>query len=263
MDHTAFQTIRFEIEDSIAVITLNDPEKRNAISPEMVDELHRALDALEQNDAVRALVIWGGNEKFFCAGGDIGAMLGMDVRDGYAISRRSHKLYNRIESLRMPTVALLGGFTFGGGFELSLACDFRIANEKLKLGLTEVSLGLIPGGGGTCRLPRLIGAAKAKELMFLGKVIDAQEAERLDLVMKVVPVGTLYVAGMAFARELAQKAPLPLELMKTLIGQNAGASHETACEMESRSFSTLFASEDAKEGMRAFLEKRAPVYQGK
>jgi len=258
-----YQWVKYEVIDRVAVIALNNPTKMNAISGDVVDELHTVLDEIEADKSIRAMLLWGGNEKYFSAGGDIGFMLKISVAEAYALSCKSNKLYSRMESLSIPTVAAVGGLAFGGGFEISLSCDFRIANEKAKFGLTEIVLGLIPGGGGTYRLPKLIGVAKAKELMLLGEVLKVEDAERLNLVTKIVPVGALYEEAFAFAKRLSNMAPVSVALIKEVINTGYGQPRDTALEIESRSFSTLFSSEDAKEGMRAFLEKRAPIFGGK
>ena len=257
-----YQYIKYEIDNNVAVITLNNHEKVNALSFDMIDELHKALSEVETNSDVRALLIWGGQEKFFSAGGDLADLSKSTVSDAYVISRKSHKLYERIEALNIPTVAAVGGFAFGGGFEISLSCDFRVINEKAKFGLTEATLGLIPGGGGTVRLPKLLGATKAKELMFLGKILRAEDAMQLGIASQVVPVGELYNAALEFAKQLGSQAPLSIGAIKKLMRDGESLPDSTAYELEAAAFSRLFDTKDTQEGMAAFLEKRPPVYIG-
>jgi len=257
-----YRFVEFEIRERIAVITLNNREKLNALSFDMIDELHLVLDEIEGDADIRVALIWGGQEKFFCAGGDVENLSRSSVIDAYEISRKSHRLYSRIEGLPIPTVAAVGGLALGGGFEISLACDFRVINEKAKFGLTEICLGLIPGGGGTVRLTKLLGKSRAQELMFLGDVMTADRAVELGVANRKVPVGELYEAAFAFAKRLAEQAPLSIRAIKRLAGGGEGAPPETAYEREAGEFSRLFGTKDAKEGMAAFLGKRPPVYTG-
>ncbi len=258
-----FETIQFEMRDQIAIITLNSPATMNALSNKMITDLHAALDEVEASADVRVLMIWGGQEKFFCAGGDLNDLCKSSPNDAYDMSIRSQRIYARFEALRIPTVAAVGGLAFGGGFEISLACDFRIITEKTKFGLTEVALGLIPGGAGTVRLPKLVGAAKAKELMFLGEIVRADDAMRLGIANRMAPVGELFEFALDFAQKLAKQAPISIASMKKLIREGEYLPAAVACELEATTFGLIFDTKDAKEGMAAFLEKREPKYIGK
>lgn len=257
-----YQYIKYEVKDKVAVIALDNQKKMNALSFEMIDELHKALGEVENTKNVRALVIWGGQEDVFCAGGDLEDLSKSTVSEAYGISCKSHSLYDRIEALSIPTIAAVGGLAFGGGFEVALCCDFRIINEKAKFGLTEVTLGLIPGGGGTVRLPKLLGAAKAKELIFLGRVLKADEMMKLGAATKMVPVGELYDAALEYAQKLATQAPLSIGAIKKLMLEGAGLPDSASYELEASVFSRLFETKDTKEGMAAFLAKRPAVYKG-
>jgi enoyl-CoA hydratase/carnithine racemase len=258
-----YSTIRLEKikESRVGVITLNRPEVRNAINPAMRDELTNAFAELEVDADVRAIIITGG-PKVFAAGADIAAMVEKTALEQF--SRASlWDLSFRMEQSRKPIIAAVAGFCLGGGCELAMACDIRIAAESSKFGQAEINIGIIPGGGGTVRLTRLVGLGKAKELVLTGRMIDAEEALRINLVNHVVPDEQLMPSAMEMAKILSRHSPVALGLAKYAVQNAADADLHTARTIENTCFSLAFASEDKTEGMKAFLEKRKPVYKGK
>ncbi len=260
MDYT---TILLEKDTAtrLAVITLNRPEVRNAINPLMREELQRAFEDLERDPGVRAVIVTGG-PKVFAAGADIAAMVDKTAVEQF--SRASlWDLTFRMEQSGKPIVAAVAGFCLGGGCELAMACDVRIAAASARFGQAEINIGIIPGGGGTVRLTRLVGLGKAKELVLTGKMIDADEALRIHLVNQVVPDDRLMAAAVEMARMMAKHSPVALGLAKYAVQNAAGADLQTGRTIENTCFSLAFASEDQTEGMKAFLEKRKPVYKGK
>jgi enoyl-CoA hydratase len=259
----SYSTILIEVieQDKVGVITLNRPEVRNAIDYVLRQEVYQAIVDFEKDPNVRAIIITGG-DKVFSAGADISAM----------VKQTAHEAFNRVslwelafkmERSRKPIIAAIAGFALGGGCELAMACDIRIATESTKMGQAEINIGIIPGGGGVSRLTRLVGVGKAKEMVFTGKPINAHEALRINLINKVVPDDKLMEETMKMARTISQHSPVALGLAKYAIQNEANMDIYTAETMENALFSLAFASEDQKEGMMAFLEKRKPNYQGK
>jgi enoyl-CoA hydratase/carnithine racemase len=258
-----YTTILIErnIETRLGVISLNRPEVRNAINPEMREELSRAFDELEGDADVRAIIITGG-PKVFAAGADIAAMAEKTAVEQF--SRASlWDLTFKMEQSRKPIIAAIAGFCLGGGCELAMACDIRLAAESAKFGQAEINIGIIPGGGGTVRLTRLVGLGKAKELVLTGRMIDAREACRINLVNQVVPDERLMEASVEMAQMMTRHSPVALGLAKYAVQNAADADLHTARTIENACFSLAFASEDKTEGMKAFLEKRKPVYKGR
>lgn len=258
-----YETVRLEknVEARLGVITLNRPEVRNAINPAMREELMRAFDELEGDAGVRAVIVTGG-PKVFAAGADIAAMVDKTAMEQFSRSSLWDLTF-RMEQSRKPVIAAVAGFCLGGGCELAMACDVRIAAESARFGQAEINIGIIPGGGGTVRLTRLVGLGKAKELVLTGKMIDAGEALRIHLVNEVVPDDRLMEAAMEMARMMTRHSPVALGLAKYAVQNAADADLHTARTIENTCFSLAFASEDKTEGMKAFLEKRKPVYKGK
>lgn len=245
----------------VGLIMLNRPEVRNAINPAMRDELDHAFSGLEKDSDVRVVIITGG-AKVFAAGADIAAMVDKTAMEQF--SRASlWDLSFKMEQSRKPVIAAVAGFCLGGGCELAMACDVRIAAESAKFGQAEINIGILPGGGGTVRLTRLVGLGKAKELVLTGQMIDAREALRINLVNKVVPDDRLMDEAMEMARQMSKHSPVALGLAKYAVQNAAEADLHTARTIENTCFSLAFASEDKTEGMKAFLEKRKPVYKGK
>lgn len=260
MDYTTI-ILEKKTESRLGLITLNRPAVRNAINPTMREELYQALVELEEDADVRAIIVKGAPEVF-AAGADIAAMVEKTAVEQF--SRKSlWDLTFKMEQSRKPLIAAVAGFCLGGGCELAMACDVRIAAENAKFGLAEINVGIIPGGGGTVRMTRLVGLGKAKELVLTGKMIDAAEALRINLVNQVVPDDRLLEAAFEMARSMTRHSPVALSLAKYAVQNASDADLHTARTIENTCFSLAFASEDKTEGMRAFLEKRKPAYKGK
>ncbi len=252
--------VKMEVRGPVAIVSIDRPKALNALNRDIVSALMECALQAERDPEIRVLVLYNG--KNFAAGADIKAMVESDP-----VSIREFSFtpdFNRLEKLRIPTIAVLSGYTLGGGMELALSCDFRIAGESTQIGFPEISLGVFPGAGGNIRMAHLIGPAAAKELIFLGERIDARRALELGAVNRVVPDEQLLDAALAFAEKLAKRAPLALAAAKQVINfgmDEPDMDKATAYELES--FAALFATEDQKEGMRAFVEKRKPVFKGK
>lgn len=258
----SYSVIIVEKKDGIATITLNRPPF-NPLNSQVYKELAQAAADLNADQEVRAVIITGAGEKAFAAGADINEMKNLTPVEMYNFGRVSNHAYNSIENMRKPTIAALNGLTLGGGYELALACDLRLAADSAKFGFPEINLGIFPGGGGTQRLPRLIGVARAKEMMFLGDIIDAGQAEKFGLVNRVAPAGQLMAAAMNLAAKLARKAPVAMGLLKEAINTGMNTDLPSALELEGKSFIVAFASEDRQEGFSAFADKRQPNFTGK
>ena len=259
----SYTTILVEKKEAerVGIITLNRPDVRNAINPAMREELTLAFAELEADAEVKAIILTGG-AKVFAAGADIAAMVDCTAME--MISRVTiWDLTFKMEASKKPIIAAVAGFCLGGGCELSMACDVRIAAEGAQFGQPEINVGIIPGAGGTVRLTRLVGPGKAKELVFTGKIIPAQEALAIGLVNQVVPDDKLMDEAMAMAKTMARHSPGAMGLAKYAIQSAADVDIQTGKTIERACFSLCFASEDQKEGMRAFLEKRKPTYKGK
>jgi enoyl-CoA hydratase len=250
--------VRTERAGTVATVTIDRPEARNALDAETLDALDAALEALDGDGEVRAAVLTGAGERAFVAGADIKAMAGLDAAGARAFAERGQRVAERIEALRVPVLAAVNGVALGGGCELALACDFIYAARTAKLGLPEVGLGVIPGFGGTQRLPRRIGAARAAELIFTGRAIDAEEALRIGLVNEVVEPAELLPRTQAVAADIAARGPLAVAAAKRALRDGADRPLAGALELERAAFAALFATQDQKEGMRAFVDKRSP-----
>jgi enoyl-CoA hydratase len=250
------------IENNVAVIKLNRPEKLNALSPDAFSQLDDLLAKVELRKEVRALVITG-DERAFAAGADIDHMADMGIRDVCEIADTTVRVQERLATMPVPTIAAISGYCLGGGLELALCCDFRIATDTAVLGFPEITLGIIPGGGGTQRLPRLIGKGAALKLIMLGNRIDADEALDLGLVDQVVKVDALIESVDAFTYKLAKQPAVALRAAKSAVNNGLSVSLNQGIQMEKDLFCMLFGTEDQKEGMKAFLEKRKPSYKGK
>jgi enoyl-CoA hydratase len=261
----AFETLLLSVANGVATLTLNRPQAMNAITQRMKEELGAALDAVETMVEARVLVITGAGRKAFCAGTDIKERSGTDPTPAefYFRQQATHRLFSRIEQLSKPVIAAINGIALGGGVEIALCADLRVAAETASMGLTEVNLGVIPAGGGTQRLPRLIGPTRAKELIFTGTRLTAAEAAAIGLVNRVVPADELAAKVAELAEQIAAKPPLAVRFAKQAIDQGAQSDTQTAMAFELYAAAILFDTEDRKEGMRAFVEKRAPVFKGK
>jgi enoyl-CoA hydratase len=250
--------VRIGKKDGIGVIALSRPETKNVLSTDMLKALGEAVAEIGRDDGVRVILITG--DTVFSAGADIKEMRAKTPEDAAIYARLAHGIFNGIEAGDKPVIAAINGYALGGGCELALACDIRIAAASAKLGQPELNLGIITGFGGTQRLPRLIGPGKAKELIMMGRIIDAQEAETIGLVNLVVEDGELLGKAKEMALTIAQKSPLTLRAVKGLINEYGPV--EKGLEMEILSFAECFASDDRREGMNAFLEKRRPDFRG-
>jgi enoyl-CoA hydratase len=252
--------IRVDRDAAVAVLTVDRQDALNAIDVATLTELRDRLQEVAADDDVRVVILTGAGEKAFVAGADIKYMSGLDVEEAKAWGALGHEAGRLLETMPKPTIAAVNGFALGGGCELALACDIRYAASNAKLGQPEVNLGIIPGWGGTQRLARVCGLGAAKELIFTGRVIGADEALRIGLVNGV------HDPVLDRAREtavlLASKSPIALRLMKDLANRALGGDHNANLDSESETFGELFASYDAKEGMTAFVEKREPVFRG-
>jgi enoyl-CoA hydratase len=253
--------IRVEREDAVAIVTIDRQEALNALDVATLTELRDRLRELADDDAARVVILTGAGEKAFVAGADIKYMSGLDVDQAKQWGALGHETGRLLETMPKPTIAAVNGFALGGGCELAVACDLRYAASSAKLGQPEVNLGIIPGWGGTQRLARLSGLGVAKELIFTGRIIDAEEALRIGLVNavhdpvleKAREVGTL----------LASKSPIALKLMKDLANRALSGAHAANLDAEGEMFGELFSSDDAKEGLTAFVEKRQPNFVGR
>lgn len=258
-----YQTILYEVENGIALIRLNRPKSLNAFNNELIGELGAVFDRIGSDDAIGAVIVTG-SEKVFAAGADIKEIVEIaSPVAAHAFVSRIHAVFDKIERLSKPVIAAVSGFALGGGCELALVCDIRIASESAVFGLPEIKIGVIPGGGGTQRLPRLVGLGRAKELLFSGDSIDAMEAYRIGLVNKVVPVDSLLNEARKAAEKLIARPGFALRILKMLVNDGINMDLRSALAHERRSFEVLFSTEDRMEGLQAFIEKRKPTFKGK
>ncbi|HBG44900.1 MAG TPA: crotonase [Firmicutes bacterium] len=256
--------IKLEIRDSrVALVTINRPEALNALNRKVLQALDEVLSMIEQNKTIRAVVITGAGEKAFVAGADIAEMKEMKPAEAEEFSRCGQEIFARIKCLNQAVVAAVNGYALGGGCELAMACDLRVASENARFGQPEINLGIIPGFGGTVRLSRLVGPAKAREMIMTGAMITAEEALRIGLINRMVPAGTgqALEAALALAAELAAKPAAAMAIAKAATRESWDVSVEEAMRMESARFAETFKSPDQREGMTAHLEKRKPNWQ--
>ena len=259
----SFDTLSFQVDQGIAVITFNRPKALNAINRTLLGEFASALDQVAGDEDIRVVILTGAGEKSFVAGADIGELAGFSALQAKTFSRDGHAVIARLQELPAAVIAAVNGFALGGGCEIALACDFIYAAETARFGLPEINLGLIPGFGGTQRLPRAVGPALAKELLFTGRMIDAAEAARVGLVNRVCPAATLMEETLKTARDIAGKGRVALRAAKQAVNHGLYVDLETGCRIEVDAFALTLASVDAREGTSAFLEKRKPAFTGR
>ncbi|WP_027389657.1 enoyl-CoA hydratase/isomerase family protein [Chrysiogenes arsenatis] len=258
-----FQNLLVVTDDSIATVTINRPQALNALNAEVISELEMAISALQNDEAVRVIILTGAGEKSFVAGADIKAMAQMSASESRAFAHAGQRTVSLMQQGAKPIIAAANGFALGGGLELALACDFIYASAKAKFGLPEVGLGVIPGFGGTQNLTRRIGAGRAKELIFTGRVISAEKALAWGIVNEVCPPEALLATVLDVAREIATKGPLAVSRAKEAVQSGANMALDDAYRLEAALFGTLFATDDQREGMNAFIEKRPATFVGK
>jgi len=258
-----YATLLFERRDGIAFITINRPDKLNALNDSVIDELGQAAHSVETDRAVHGAILTGSGAKAFVAGADIGDLARQGPFDGKARAMVGQAVFRRIERLGKPVVAAVNGFALGGGCELAMACHLRLASENAKFGQPEVKLGIGPGYGGTVRLPRLVGKGRALEMLLTGQMIDAQEAYRIGLVNRVVPVEQLLPEAEKLLRTILENGPLAIRLVLEAVDSGLEMSSEDAHLLEANHFGLLASTEDMREGMRAFLEKRKAQFKGR
>ena len=258
----AFETLLLEITDGIARLTVNRPDKLNALNATVIRELGEAAGALDADRSVRGVILTGAGSKAFVAGADITELASQDPMAGKARSLAGQAAFRRFETMSKPVVAAVNGFALGGGCELAMACHMRRASDNAKFGQPEVKLGLGPGYGGSVRLPRLVGRGRALELLLTGATIDAQEAYRIGLVNRVVPADQLLAEAERLVRTIAENAPLAVQIVLEAVDAGAGMSQQDALLLEANHFGLASSTEDMKEGTRAFVEKRKAVFRG-
>lgn len=250
-------------ENNIAVLSINRPDALNALNYDTLTDIKTAIKALSEDEEVAVVIITGAGEKAFVAGADIKEMRDMTPLEARQFMLYGQSVFNMIDSLPKPTIAAVNGFALGGGTELALSCDMILASEKARFGLPEVTLGIHPGFGGTQRLPRLIGAAKAKELIFTGKMIGAAEAEKVGLVNKVVAPDTLHEEAKALAEDILKNGQVAIRLVKSAINAGLDTTLEKGLAYEAETQGLAFSTEDKNEGLSAFMEKRKPKFKGR
>ena len=258
-----FKNTLYEKGERIATITINRAEALNALNEETIREILARLEDAENDENVRVIVITGAGDRAFSAGADLKMMKGASPVRGTDLSRLGQHLCSRIEALGKPVMAAINGYALGGGIELAMACDIRIASENAQIGQPEINVGLIPGWGGTQRLPRFVGKGVAKEMIFTGRRIDAKTAERLGLLNAVVPADQLKAKVKELATELIGKPPIAIRLSKALINNSTETHPEVGFWQEAEAFGLVASTDDFSEGVAAFLEKRKPQFKGK
>lgn len=254
--------VKTKIEKMIATVTLDAPPV-NALSPELLAELKAEFESLSTNDEVRAIVLTGAGNHAFCAGADLQSLAGADPDKAKEIVEQGHAAFNAVEDCAKPVICAINNLALGGGNELAMSTDIRIASDRARFGQPEVWIGLLPAWGGSTRLPQLVGPGKAKELIFTGQMINAQEAQRVGLVDKIVPDGEEVRAAIDIARMIVRKgAPLAVQASKRVINENLGLGRTEALANEANAAHQLASTEDLVEGITAFIEKRAPEFKG-
>lgn len=257
-----YKNILFEVKEGIGYVTLNRPEALNALNTEVLTELDDAFRNIDANPEVQAVIVTGAGRAFI-AGADIAQMRELDGTEGRDMTIQGQKVMELIETVNKPVIAAVNGFALGGGCELAMACDVRIASEKAKFGQPEVNLGIIPGYGGTQRLPRLVGKGMAKYLIYSAEIIDATKAMNIGLVQDVVPAEELMERAEKFAKTVMSKAPVAIKMAKVAINNGLNLDLKSGVAFEAESYTSTFVSQDRVEGMSAFVEKREAKFTGK
>ena len=257
-----YQTIRYEKNGNLAIAAINRPEALNALNGTVLQELSRVVAEVENDSEVRAFILTG-EGRAFVAGADIGEQNALDVASARKFSQFGSSIFRRIEKLEIPTIAAVNGFCLGGGCELAMSFDMILASEKAKFGQPEVGLGITPGFSGTQRLPRRVGVAKAKELLFSGRMITAAEAEKIGLVNAVYPAEELMNATMEMAKSFTKNAPVAIKYVKASVDRGMQMDIDGGIALENELYAMCFATEDCKEGLSAFLEKRPAEFKNK
>jgi len=258
-----YKNILVSVENEIGILTINRPKVLNALNMETLREIQSGVQEIRENVTLRVLIITGAGEKAFVAGADIQEMSGMSSIEALDFSKLGHFTLKMIQDLDRPVIAAVNGFALGGGTEIALACDFIYASENARLGLPEATLGVFPGFGGTQRLPRLIGKGKAKEMIYTGKMVTAQEAFQMGIVNRVFAPASLMEETKKVAAQIAGNGPVGVKLAKMVVDSGFNMDLSEACSLESFAFGLSFSTQDQKEGMKAFLEKRKPNYRGR
>ena len=258
----AYDNIIFDVTEGIATITFNRPKALNALNGDLLDEMADALDKIEADEDIRVLVLTGAGDKSFVAGADISELATFNPLQAKSFAKKGLLTIGRLQALAIPVIAAVNGFALGGGSEMALASDFIYASENATFGLPEIKLGIIPGFGGTQRLPRLIGANMAKEMIYTGKLIPAAEAQKVGIVNRVCAPDALMEEALKTAKEIAAKGKVSLRAAKQAINSGLNVDLATGCQIETDAFALCMASVDGKEGTRAFIEKRQPEFKG-
>jgi enoyl-CoA hydratase len=259
-----YATLLFDVDaNGIALATINRPDKLNALNAEVIADLGRLAEAVAQEPAVRALIVTGAGPKAFVAGADIGELAAVSGGEGKALAERGQAVFRALERLRKPVIAAVNGFALGGGCELAMACHMRLAAPNAKFGQPEVKLGLIPGYGGSVRLPRLVGRGIATELLLTARMVDAEEAARIGLVNRVVPAESLLDEARKLATTILEMGPIAVGLCLDQVDRGLDASLDDALGLEAEAFGAACASDDKREGTAAFLEKRPAKFPGR
>jgi enoyl-CoA hydratase len=257
-----YETIEFEQKNSIGIIFLNRSERLNALNGQLFKDLESIFCQMADDKSIKVLII-SGKGKCFCAGADIQEVVNIDRPfEAHFFLRKAQTIFSLIEHFPKPVIAAINGFAVGGGFELALACDLRVASREAYMGLPEIKIGALPGGGGTQRLPRLIGVARAKEMIFTGETIPADEALKMGLINRMTDAENLIGTAIQLANKIKDKPIHALKMAKLAINRGMNMDLDSALELEAQCVAMLFSTEDRKEGMKAFLEKRLPRFSG-
>jgi enoyl-CoA hydratase len=257
-----YENILFDMQEGVGLVTFNRPKVLNALNEKTLNEVAEVIECARNDLNMRVLVFTGAGEKAFVAGADIAEFPKMNPLQARLFAEKGQAVFAALEQLPIPVIACVNGFALGGGCEFAMSCDFIYASEKAKFGQPEINLGIIPGFGGTQRLSRLVGRAKAKELCMTGEMIDAQQARELGLAARVFPADQLVDETLKIAKQLATKSPSALRAIKFVTDRGFDVDLKNGCALEAEAFGNAFASQDAREGVSAFLEKRKPVFKG-